>query len=462
VNWESTRRDLLKGWAVGTGATLLSPILDQLAAHAAGDAQRAVRRRIIFVVQSNGMSPRHLVPVGVQRRPDGRDQAPHNETLEELSLRDRELHEALAPLTPFKDRLALVQGLSGRIALSDHSANHGALGCYPANKGPLAATIDVLLGEALPGIMPHVGLGLSERPEMTMNYQISAAGPGKTTPIQCSPELAYQGLFGSVTGGSSRAAFDRRTHLLDFMADDVRRARSALAAEERHKFDQYLEAFSALRDRQSQIDQIQDDLRRHAPQLDARFAKPTETNRLEAQFEIAAAALITGLTNVITLASGGGGQHYISFPELGIPVGGHHYGHGGGVEGKTFEDCFVTVRQYHARLIADLARKLASVQEGNGTMLDNTLIVYLSDSGDGHHPQLFEWPVVLLGDLGGRLRTDGRYLQFPAYRTRNHRTMANFYLTLLHAAGRPRDTFGVPDPGLKDLDQSGLVDELLA
>jgi hypothetical protein len=220
--------------------------------------------------------------------------------------------------------------------------------------------------------------------------------------------------------------------------------------------------FESLRDRQSKIDAIKDDLKTHAPKLDDKFKKPTECNRLEAQFEIAAAALITGLSTVVTLASGGGGQQYIAFPELGIPVGGHHYGHGGGVEGKTYDQCFLEVRQYHTKLIAGLARKLDSVKEGDGTMLDNTLIVYLSDSGDGHHPNLTEWSVVMLGNLGGQLKTDGRYLQFPAYGTKNHRTMANLYLTLLQAAGKPRDKFGVADPGLKDIDQTGQVAELLA
>ncbi len=454
-----TRRQMMKGLALGAGAALLTPVLGQLAAHAAGDERRAVRKRVVFVVQSNGMNPNHLLPSGVQRPKNGR---PTNDVLEEVALKDRELHPALAPLTPLKERMTLVQGLSGRIALSDHSANHGALGCYPANKGPMAQTIDLALGEALPGIVPHVGLGLMNRLDLTMNYQISAAGPGKAAPIQCSTELAFKGLFGSVAGGSSRQAFDRKTNLLDFMADDVRRSRDALAGEERQKLDQYLEAFESLRDRQGKIDAVRDELARNAPKLDDKFAKPTECHCLEAQFEIAAAALITGLTNVVTLTSGGGGQHYISFPELGIPVDGHHYGHGGGVPGKDYEQCFVEVRQYHAKLIAGLAQKLDGVREGDGTMLDNTLIVYLSDSGDAHHPQLYEWPVVLIGDLGGRLKTRGRYLQFPAYGTQNHRTMANLYLTLLEAAGKPREKFGVPDPGLRDIDQSGPVGDLLA
>jgi hypothetical protein len=72
-----------------------------------------------------------------------------------------------------------------------------------------------------------------------------------------------------------------------------------------------------------------------------------------------------------------------------------------------------------------------------------------------------EWPVVLIGDLGGKLKTAGRYLQFPQYGAKKHRTMANLFCTLLHAAGKPRDKFGVPDPKLKDIDQTGPIAELL-
>ncbi|MBM3983928.1 MAG: DUF1552 domain-containing protein, partial [Planctomycetes bacterium] len=334
MSTETTRREMLKLAGAGTGAALLTPLLGQLAAHAAGDAKSANRKKVVFVMQCNGMSPAHLMPSGLQRPKNGK---PENDKLEEAPLKDRTLHAALDPLTPFKDRLALVQGLSGRIALSDHSANHGALGCYPANKGPMAQTIDCAVGEANPGIIPCIALGMAEKLDQTLNYQLSAAGPGKANPVQCSPELAFKALFGSVAGGNSRAAFDRRTNLLDFMADDVKRAREQLAGDEKAKFDQYLDAFENLRDRQAKIDTIKGDLKTHAPKLDDKFAKPTETNRLESQFEIAAAALITGLTNTVLLTSGGGGQHFPAFPELGIPVGGHHYGHGGGVPGKTYE-----------------------------------------------------------------------------------------------------------------------------
>jgi hypothetical protein len=457
MNTETTRREMLKGVALGAGATLLAPHLGQLAAHAAGDEKAVSRKRIIFVVQSNGMNPAHLLPSELKVPPGGHW---NNTTLEDLSLKDQTLHPALEALTPFKDRLALVQGLSGRIALSDHSANLGALGCYPANRGPMAQTIDSALGEALPGTFAHVAIGYGGSTEI-MNYSYSAAGPGKVVPIICSPDLAFKSLFGSVAEGAGQKAFDRRTNLLDFMADDVKRSQATLVGEEKQKFDRYLEAFESLRDRQRELLAKADELKKQAPRLGDKLTTSKSSLILEAQFEIATAALLADLTSVVTLISGGGGQRFGSFPEFGIPDL-HHIGHGGSYDGKTYEQCFVELRQFHTRLIAGLAKKLESVKEGDGTMLDNTLIVYLSDSGDSHHPSLKEWPVVLIGNLGGKLKTEGRYLRFPAYGGKGHRTMANLYCTLLHAAGKPRDKFGIADPCLKDLDQTGPLSELLA
>ena len=106
-------------------------------------------------------------------------------------------------------------------------------------------------------------------------------------------------------------------------------------------------------------------------------------------------------------------------------------------------------------------KKLAAVKEGDGTMLDNTLIVYLSDGAEGHHSRCWEWPMVLLGNVGGKLKT-GRYVDYPGYGRPAHRTTANLYVTLLQLAGSKRESFGVADPGLKDLDQHGPLAELLA
>ncbi len=453
------RRTVLKGLTLGAGATLLGPMLQRVAAESAG----VIPLRFVFVVQSNGIDPNHIIPTGLETRRD-KELFKNEETLT-VPLADRALPEPIADLTPFKESLTLIQGLSGRSSeggTGGHSTNHGALGCYPGSAGPMAQTIDSALGDAQPGIIRHVGLGVLSKPDQTLNYLISCAGPGKAMPLQCAPENSFRALFGSALGGGDRASFERRTHLLDFMSDDVRRARQSVTGDERTKLDEYLSALETLHRRQGAVDAIKPRLASNVPKLDERFAKPTEVNRLQAQFEIATAALIGGLTNSVTIASGGGGQNYLSWPDLGIPIDGHAVGHGKGVEGLTPPEIHVKVRQFHCKLIASMAAKFQSIREGSGTMLDRTLIVYLSDSGEAHHPNLKQWPVVLLGGMAGKLKAGGRYVQLPFYGAKKHRTLAGLYLTLLHAAGRPRESFGVPDTGLRGIDQGGIISELLA
>ena len=120
------------------------------------------------------------------------------------------------------------------------------------------------------------------------------------------------------------------------------------------------------------------------------------------------------------------------------------------------------VERLHLDGIAEMAGKLDSIPEGDGTMLDHTLIVYMSCSGGDHHGGQADWPFLLVGGSSGRLRM-GRYLEFPKYREGGHRTIGNLYLSFMKAAGmNPPVSFGQPDSNLKDLDLAGPLAELMA
>lgn len=447
-----TRRDVLKGLTLGAGSVILGPILGQIAAQAEG---KPGRKRIVFVMQSNGLRASFAAPVGHKLKGD----APDGKSVVEISLKDKQLPAALEPLTPFKDRMALLHGLSARIALGDHSCNHGALGCYTGRR-VADQTIDSALAEALPAVFPHVLVGLGGTTDEAMNYAHSAIGPNKPLPTVCSPNLAYRSLFGSVDN-SGHAQFDCQTHLLDFMSEDVKRASASLPGQERQKLDRYVEAFESLHKRQNEIAAMHAVIKKNAPNLGEKRFTTTSSLILEAQFEIATAALIAGLTNVATITSGAGNQRFGKYPELGA-TDLHGLGHGGSIPGKTNEESFIILHQLHTRLIAEMATKLAAMPEGNGSMLDNTLIVFLSDSGESHHPRLYTYPMVLIGNLGGSLKTGGRHIEFPGYGQSNHKTIGSFYNTLLHAAGKPREKFGHDDVGLRDIKQGGPITELLA
>jgi hypothetical protein len=247
------------------------------------------------------------------------------------------------------------------------------------------------------------------------------------------------------------------------MADDVRRVQQRLDGGEREKLGHYLEAFEGLRDRQSRLAAMSETLRRGGPPVTDKFKSTVEADRFDAMFDIGAAALICGLTNVLTLASGCGDPYFsVRWTGLGIPLDKHSIGHGKGLDSRTAEDLTVKIRRFHMEQIVRLARKLEAVPEGSGTMLDNTCIIYLSDSAESHHSRCWDWPMLVLGDLGGRLKTRGRFLGFPKYAAKGHRTTANFFLTLLQAAGAPRDSFGMADSALRDLDTRGPIPELFA
>ena len=243
--------------------------------------------------------------------------------------------------------------------------------------------------------------------------------------------------------------------LLDWIRSDISRVRRELPSMDREKLDIYLDTFEQMRSRKDKIATLKN-LKANVPALD-KFNSKMTTQRFEAQCAIAVASLASGLTNVVTIDAACGVGAYHTWKELGVTLDGHAIGHREGPD-----EFSVPIRKFHAQRVADLAKRLDSIKEGNGTMLDNTLIVWMSDSGEAHHGFCAQWPMVLVGNMGGRLKTAGRFLQFPQYKAAGHRTITNFYLALLHAVGDKRAKFGEPDNELKDFDMSGPLAEILA
>ncbi|QDU92267.1 DUF1552 domain-containing protein [Lignipirellula cremea] len=446
------RRTCLKSLTLGAGAVVLQPFLNALAAEARGEAPPP---RIIFMLESNGLYPRHIQPKGV----DGDNRKA--EKLVDLSLKDLELPDAISPLAPFKDRMGIIQKLSHKVSGGgDHGKGFGGLGCFHWRKGVAGQTIDHSLAAAQPSIIPVVGLGVAPNAGAVFVNSVSASAPKRPTPIVCQPDLAFTSLFGSVAEGNAGKAFNARNKLLDWCRSDIKRVRQELPAMDREKLDIYLDTFEQMRTRQEKVAANKDRLKANVPAID-KFNSTVTTDRFEAQCAIATAALASGLTNVVTIDAAGGVGQYHTWKELGVMKDGHAIGHMNGPD-----EFSVPIRKFHAQRVADLAKRLDVVPEGDGTMLDNTLIVWMSDSGEAHHGFCGEWPLVLVGNLGGRLKTAGRFLQYPAYQQHadqipGHRTIANLYLALLHAVGDKREQFGEPDLNLKGADQSGPLAEIL-
>jgi len=447
------RRTVLKGISLGAGAVVLQPFLNALAAEARGEAPP---KRVVFFMESNGLYPYHVQPKGVDAKSSGK--------LVDLRLADLELHEAIQPLTPFKNRLGLIQKLSHKISGGgDHGKGYGGLGCFHWRRGVAGQTVDHAIAAAQPNIIPVLGLGVPPSSDAAFVNSVSASGPRRPTPMICQPDLAFRMLFGSVAEGDAKRQFQARNKLLDWCRSDIKRVQEILPSMDREKLDVYLDTFEQMRTRQDRINDIRDRLQANVPVID-KFETQRTTQRFEAQCAIAAASLASGLTNVVTIDAAGGIGAYHTWKELGVTKDGHAIGHS--AEAPDSMEFAVKIRRFHAERVADLARRLDAVKEGNGTMLDNTLIVWMSDSGEGHHGFCGEWPLILVGGLGDRLKTAGRFLQFPGYqedaKETANRTVRNLYLSLLHAVGDKRETFGELDSKMPAAAQAGPLVEILA
>lgn len=458
------RRTFFRGATLGVGGLYLAPFLRQLEAATADGARPA---RVLFFVQGNGLYPAETQPKGLER-----EKTPS--TLEDRRLSDHEVSFSLEPLAPYVKKMTMIHGLSGRIARGSHNMGFAALGCWPMAKKDYGETVDAAVARQLGGIYPHVGLGVSNK-AMALTYNVTSAARGKALPTILDPSLAHSRYFAAGAAGGARKEFDVETNLLDFMADDVKRMQARLDSAEKDKLDRYLEAFESMSGRQSKLASMSEQIAKATPQLGSKAAvfgasktEPTGVfDRLEAQFSIAAGTMIAGLTNVVTVSAGAGPDRIgldCMASEVGKGngyIGSHGIGHGNSAAGLTASECHALIRRKCLEKLADFIATLEKVPERDGTMMDNTLVVYLSDSAEGHHPRCEEWPFILIGDLGGRLKLGDRYLRYPWYGKPGHRTIASLYTTLLNAVGDRRNSFGIEDLALADLDQTGPLTELL-
>jgi len=460
-----TRRNVIKGLTLGPGLQVLAPILSQLEASAAGDVSK-LPKRFVFVSVSSGIMPEEVELPSLKGR--------SKDDYINVSLDQQKLEPSMQPFESLKDHLSIIQGLSGKMCAGGHTSNYGSLGVWraPGEKGaplPKRATVDSVLSKMFPAAIKHMTTGLTggwgtRVTESVVYPYISASGPQKTIPFQASPDIVFEQLFGTVASNDKYSAQKLRSKkdLLHFMADDVKKIQKSLPADEKAKLDHYLDAFEGLKDQDVKIAALRESLEKHVPEFTGKYTSKETERRQEAHFDLIAAALISGITNVATMKIDNSATIYKGIGLEGGSV--HGFGHNEGVEGKTGFECRNEIRRHHFEILAHLAKKLKNVPEGNGNMLDNTMIIYISPSGDRHHGLLDSWPMVVLGGCSQRMKLPGRYIQFPGYGKKNHKTIGNWWTSVLNAFGNPIEHYGDFDPVLMKggLDQEGPIPELIA
>jgi len=355
-----------------------------------------------------------------------------------------------------------------------HTGNYGSLGVWraPGEGGaplPKRATVDSILSKMYPGAIKHMCTGLTggwgtRITEGVVYPDISAAGPQKTIPFQASPDIVFEQLFGTVASKDKYAAkkMSCKKNLLDFMQADVKKTQKSLPSAEKAKLDHYLDALEGLKEQDVKIAALRKSLEKNVPVFNEKYTSDIMERRQEAHFDLIAAALISGITNVCTMKIDNSATFYkgLGITEKSV----HGIGHNESSNGKTGFECRSVIQQHHFEILAHLAKKLKSVPEGNGNMLDNTMIVYISPAGNKHHGTLETWPMVVLGGCAGKMKLPGRYIQFPGYGAKNHKTIGNWWTSVLNAYGNPIEHYGDMDPALMKggFDQKGPLPEIIA
>jgi hypothetical protein len=461
-----SRRRFLRNSSLGAGGILLSPMLERLALAETIPA-RDLPQRFVFVMKSSGIIPAKLEPDTLK------DTIGDKSKLVNEPLAAHTLPPTLAPLEPYKDHLSILQGLSGKMCRGGHSSWFGALGVYRTGEEHgsgviLRRTVDNELAQLFPSPFNHVGLALrgkvmASEMEGTLYPGLTALGRDRELPFQASPDIAYEQLFGSAVSANERSKmrYGLQSNLLDFMVDDITTLNRTLPGSERERMGHYLHAFEELRVRREKLVTMTDKIKAAAPPFDDRFGSKRPTIRQQAHFDLIAAALISGITNVVTMRLD---NISTTYDDLGLSERTvHGIGHHEVCNGKTPEEARDIIRLHQMKLLADLAGKLKAVPEGDGTMLDNTMIIYMSDSGNEHHGNLVEWPYLVIGGAGRRLKIPGRYIRYPSYGHAGHATIGNWYTTLLNAFGNPIEHYGNLDLGMlkNGVAQSGPIAELI-
>ena len=355
-----------------------------------------------------------------------------------------ELGKVLEPLRPVREKLLFLRGLYNEEALIGgiHSCQTGNLltGAHLAPGGEIRSGVScdqVLAGHLKAQTkVPSLVLGcepsiaaIHKNYSMIYSSHISWSSPTTPTPLELYPALAFDRLFRDEVGKADKS-------VLDAVREDARGLRGSVSKADQRRLDEYL---SSVREVEQRIDDAgkAGRLQGWRPTL----AKPDMPRpadgipqdidqHMRLMCDILVLAFRTDTTRVCTLKLNND-HSSLRFPHLKVDYMIHHLlSHTDGAD-------WLKVNRFFTRQLAYIAEKLDAVQEGDRTLLDNSMILYLSSMMTGNHDNQ-QLPVVLVGRGGGQIRT-GRMLD---YLNKPNRKMCSLYLSLMDKAGVHLDAFG--------------------
>lgn len=441
-----SRRAVLRG----AGATIALPLLDSMVpALATAATTPGPVRRLGVVYHPNGVIYDKWLPTGVGT--------------------DYQLSPTLAGLQPFKDKLIVVTGLSSDQAepLGDGGGDHSrASGTYltgvhiKKSDSSLenGISMDQIAAKAFErdtqlsslemmaddiSLVGDCDLGYSCAYSTTLSWMT------RTLPLMTenNPRVLFQRMFGSSdsTDAKVRAArLNEDKSLLDSVNDRVSQLQRKLGPSDNRKVSDYLES---LRDVERRIQKAEEQSSKELPEFTQPAGIPsTFEEHVRLLYDLQLLAYQSDVTRVITFMYGRE-QTGRPYPQLGVPEPHHPLTHHQNNPEK-MEKC-TRIQRLHIALFAEYLGKLQKTPDGDGSLLDNVILLFgagISNSDRHTHGPL---PTLLLGGGAGALK-GGRHLVYP-----EHTPLTNLQLTLLNKMGVPTDKLGDSNGQFKELSELG-------
>ena len=405
------RRTFLRG----AGVALALPLLDAMIPARALARQTAAARtktRFTGIFVPHGMAPGHWVP--------------------KVEGTGFEFPMIMAPLEPVRDATVIMSGLWSKSAEPPPGvtgADHWVASAFLcAQKPKKTAGADVINGVTIDQtiaqhigqdtLLPSLQLGVEDPGANSSNCgegyscaytnSISWPTPTRPLPMEINPQVVFQRLFGDGSTAVERAARRREDQsILDSITETLARFKVDIGTADRVRVDQYL-------------DDVREIERRLEIAAKASTAAPTSTmpygvpesfdEHIKLQYDLLTLAFQADITRVATLlyARDLTGRAY---PESGTNIsfhGGSHHAE----DPKRIEE-YAVLNRYHVKMLAYFLDKLRSVQDGDGTLLDHSLVLYGSNMGNSNQHLHYDVPHILAGNASGRLK-GGRHLAYPS------------------------------------------------
>jgi hypothetical protein len=442
------RRTFLRG--LGTMVAL--PILDSLLparARAATALPTTFPKRVAWIYIPNGANMADWTPVGTGHGFD--------------------LPLILQPLKDNRSDFTVLSGLANHQSspLGDGGGDHArASASYLSGVHPRkTAGADIKAGVTVDQIAAsHVG-DQTRLPSLELTcdngqragscdsgyscaYQFNMSWRTETQPVpaEVDPRAAFERLFGGgdpaeTLEASARRALYRRS-VLDYVLDDTRGLGDRLDAADRHKLDEYLTSVREIEQRIERAGQFA------TPQVPAGVTEPgmfeNYTEQVRLMYDILALAFQTDSTRIATFCVAHDGSNR-PYPFIGIPEGHHDLSHHRNDEAKKAK--LAQINHWHVEQLAYFINRLKAVKEGDGTLLDHSIVSFGSGLSDGNTHSPENLPVILAGGGGGAVKPGAHV------RVEEKTPMTNLYRSMLGTIGVPTEKIG---------DSTGRLDAVFA